>query len=85
MEIKRQFIIRGGELAQEKQEEIVRDIVEGLIADNSSEVRELLLEMSADPFDMGRIEPEGAIEYLNRTVREELERTACSWEVKITL
>lgn len=78
------YIIRFGELGYEKQQEIIQGII--LDLQENRVVQDYLLEIvGSDPFDLGRVNADDVMEYLENTIYEACDRSWAEWNISIKL
>lgn len=84
MKEKRNFIIRWNDLSYEKQQDIIKSILDNLEID--TETHEYLAEMcGSDPFDFGRVNGDAVMDYVNRCVDRACEKSWVDWEVEVEI
>lgn len=81
MKEKRNFIIRWNDLSYEKQQDILKSILNNLEID--PETQEYLAEMcGSDPFDFGRANGDAMTDHINGCIERACEKSWADWEVE---
>lgn len=84
MKYEQYFIIRFEDLKEDKQDEIKEWLHEGLIKDD--DIRDELEEkIGSDPFDLGRIDADGVMLYLEQCIEGACNRSWTEWEIVVKI
>jgi hypothetical protein len=84
MKMNRNYIVKAEDIRPEVIEKWREDIITGIIEDG--DMREYLFEIAgSDPFDVGKVDGEGIIEYVEDVVQKAIDKSSTEWEVRIQL